>query len=276
MSWDKLSNESNKIDKKQVLEERKKEKEKNKILQDIKESSTDAESLYSIAEGLCYRNSDFLDKDWAREVFQLCEELIHKQYEEHGELYVLLDIAKIYLDQNYLGEKDDLNRAEVLYKKIDTLYKDDLSGEGYLKMANAVYNIDSERAADLYNQAIKSEENPYLLMSIGDSLGKAIRPTKEDGTGIYLAYDDRALMKKAYKKAFDRCSNVDSYVLLATSVGFKNTGDNRNWAKDIYKVAIEIALKEKSKEGLEQIAEYVSDFRWGNDSDWADEIRAML
>jgi len=28
MSWDKLSNESNKIDKKQVLEERKKEKEK--------------------------------------------------------------------------------------------------------------------------------------------------------------------------------------------------------------------------------------------------------
>ena len=59
-------------------------------------------------------------------------------------------------------------------------------------------------------------------------------------------------------------------------MGFKNTGDNRNWAKDIYKVAIEIALKEKSKEGLEQIAEYVSDFRWGNDSDWADEIRAML
>ena len=85
MSWDKLSNESNKFDKKQVLEERKKEKEKNKILQNIKESSTDAESLYYIAEGLCDSNGDFLDKDWAREVLQLCEELVHKQYKEHGE-----------------------------------------------------------------------------------------------------------------------------------------------------------------------------------------------
>jgi len=276
MSWDKLSSESKNIDKQQVLEERKKEKEKNKILQNIKNSSTDAESLYYIAEGLCDNNSDFLDKDWAREVFQLCEDLVQKQYDEYGELYILLDIAKIYFDRNYLGEKEDINRAESLYKKIETLYKKDLSGEEYLKMANSVYNIDSARAADLYNQAIESEEDPYILMSIGDSLGKTIRPKKEDGTAIYLAYEDRALQKEAYKKAFDRCSNVDSYVLLAASVGFKNAGDNPKWAKDIYKVAIEIALKEKSKEELEKIAEYVSDIRWGNDLGWADEIRAML
>ena len=58
---------------------------KNKIIQSIKKSSNDAESLYYIAESLCYRNSDYLDKDWAREVFQLCEELVHEQYKENGE-----------------------------------------------------------------------------------------------------------------------------------------------------------------------------------------------
>jgi len=249
---------------------------KNKIIQSIKKSSNDAESLYYIAESLCYRNSDYLDKDWAREVFQLCEELVHEQYKENGELYILLDIAKIYVDQNYLGEEEDLNRAQTLLKKIETSYENDLTPHDYLKMANVLYNINPERAIDSYNQAIKFEEDPYMLMTIGDCLGKQVRPTREDGVGIYLAYDDRVLMEKAYKKAFDRCYDVDSYVCLAASVGFEGMGNNPKWAKDIYKVAIEIALKEKSREGLEKIAEYVSDFRWGNDPNWANEIRKML
>ena len=237
-----------------------------------------------------------IDKQWAVHVLQFCEQKIYAEECCKLSLFPLIQIARKYIDIN---TTESIERSEYIYnlvlKEIESDSHSRDAGELTFMMATGLKKLDIERSYELYQKSIKLETNPSLLMIIGDALSQNF---DKENTSLKFKNPkhelkesnliEKKLQTKSYQKALNIITSKDyqegksersivsNFVTLVASITWKECGNNRDWGIEVYKKAIEFSVVKKYKEGLNQIADSIEDWRWGNNPEWAEEVRSIV
>ena len=235
-----------------------------------------------------------VDNEWAIHIGEFCEEKIYQEKCCDG-FRKLLDIAKLYIDIN---SPESIEKAKKIFKYVlDKMEQDGYDGEYLFYMAVQTRRLDIKKSNLLYEKSIDIENKPARLMIIGDNLGGYFdsENTSLEALAIHNrtkfefvepTTNEKLLQTKAYSKAYDIIISEDSdisvkhkigsLILLASSVTYIHCGNNEQWGIKIYNKSIELAVEHNQNDQLENIAESIEDSRWGNNPEWAEEVRNLF
>lgn len=235
------------------------------------------------------------DKEWALHILQFCEQKIYTEDCCKLSLFDLVQIARRYID---IDTTESIKRSEYIYNLVLKEIQSDShsnAGELIFMMATGLKKLDIKRSYELYEKAIKLETNPSLLMIIGDALSQNF---DEENTSLMFKNPEHKLKEsnlieknlqtKSYQKALNIITSKDyqkvrsdrmivsDFISLVASITWRECGNNHDWGIEVYKKAIEFSVVKKYKEGLNQIADSIEDWRWGNNPEWAEEVRSLV